>query len=129
MNKEDYHMRIKLNIVLASIFLILHCGAKSLKEDGNIFMEALKNSDAEKSFQMLDSSIQTEVGGMEGWKVWIQSRKPVKWEFTKVDTKTESSVKLTGNADFSVGQHLNVELNFEKFGDNWKIIGIDFRSY
>jgi len=128
-DKKRIKMRIKSNVILlVGLLLVLNCKAKTLKDDGNVFMEALKVSDADKSFNMIDISIQREVGGMEGWKTWIQNRKPIKWEFTNLELKGEINGQLQGNADFSTGQHLDVQLNFEKSGDDWKIIGIDFKS-
>lgn len=114
--------------MIAIFALTIGCGSNKLKGEGNKFMEALKESDAETSFVMLDLSVQREVGGMEGWKTWIENRKPLKWEFTGFEVKTEGTGLLTGNADFSTGQTLDVELGFIKVEDNWKVTMVNFKS-
>lgn len=122
-------MKNTLKIALVAFFILtVGCGSNKLKNEGNRFMEALKVSDSEESFNMLDVSVQNEVGGIEGWKVWIENRKPLSWEFTAFEVKTEGSGLLKGNADFSTGQNLEIELNFIKSGEDWKLTGINFKE-
>lgn len=104
------------------------CGVGDLKKEGHAFMESLKIGDADKSYAALHPSMQEAVGGLEGWKKWIESRKPTSWNFSGFQVKAGGAGELSGDAVFANGQKLDLELKFAKEGGVYKVIGVHFKA-
>lgn len=119
-------MKKKLIFVVLTGFLIAGCGVGDLKKEGHLVMEALKEGNAEKSYQLLHPALQKAIGELDGWKKWAENRKPTSWTFNGFQVKAGGAGQLTGEATFSTGQKLDIELNFAKDGGQYKLVGIDF---
>lgn len=114
--------------LVALVFAAGACGSGKMKEAGGAFMEALKASDAEKSYAMLDASVQKEVGDIEAWKKFIETRKPATWTISGFTVKAGGTGELTGDAVFSDGVSYDISFVLAKAGEDWKISGFTFKA-
>lgn len=122
-------MKKKILIVFSLVVLVVSgCGVGKLKDNGNAFMDGLKNSDADKTYAMLDTSVAKEIGDANAWKEWIKTRKPTTWSFDGFDVKAGGPSQLTGEALFSDGVKYKISLVFNSAGDVYKIVGLDFKA-
>ncbi|MBL8035032.1 MAG: hypothetical protein JNJ69_15095 [Leptospiraceae bacterium] len=120
--------KISLLMTMMLVLLVGACGTSKLRVHGDVFMEGLKAGDADKTFRMLDDSLQKEIGGADGWKKWIATRKPTQWNFHGFHVQAGGASTLKGDAVFANGQKLDVELHFIKAGEFYKVVGVNFKK-
>ena len=94
---------------------------------GNEFMQALKDEDYEKAYDLCAPNIQEELGSVEGLQDFIESaeRQPEEWKFSSREVNNDVA-DLSGPATFRFGE-ATLTLQLTKLGDNWKVntFGID----
>lgn len=118
-------------LVVVSIVLIMAlsaCGAvkdiSTVNDLGKGFMTALRDGDAEGSWNMLTIDIQEEVGGTDAWTEFVYPRNFSNWDFS--NTQIENNYgQMDGEATLG-DETYTVVLIFDKANDTWKISGINF---
>ena len=121
--------RIWLMVVLAVWLVVMACGVSDdlsgVRDTGKAFMTALKDGDHAASYAMLSPGVQQEIGDMNAWVDFATPRNFEEYSFSS--TNIENGVgKLDGEATLQ-GDKYNINLVIEKFGEDWKITGLNFQ--
>jgi hypothetical protein len=118
-------------LVLVSIISVLAltaCGAVSdlsvVSDNGKAFMAALRDGNHETSWNLLDPSLQTEIGSYNDWVDFATPRNFSESKFSSTNV-SGSEATMEGEAVIEGVTYL-VNLVFYKSGDAWLISGIDF---
>lgn len=119
---------ILLIIAITLIMTLSACGVTkdsvAVNDLGKSFMVALRDEDTLSSWNMLTTSIQNEIGGIEEWTEFAYPRNFSNWDF--ISTNVERNfAKMGGEATLGSNQY-TVLLIFEKIENEWKISGINF---
>jgi hypothetical protein len=91
---------------------------------GKSFMTALKNNDATTSWDMLNSTVQTQIGDAAAWKDFVTPRNFSDFSFSNTQVNNNTA-QMDGEANLGKDKY-TVALVFEKNDDNWLIYGINF---
>jgi hypothetical protein len=96
---------------------------------GDDFMAALRDGNYAKAYGLCDPALQTKLGGESQLKAMIENNnvKPTAWNFSSrninnADGLIEGSVTMAGNRQGSL------RLELIKSGNDWKIIGFNFKE-
>jgi len=116
-------------ILLAlALFILPACAlTNDLKGAGDVgkeFMNALKNSDYEASWNLVTPDIQTEIGGYSNWVDFATIRNFSDFSFNSTNVENDQAT-LDGEATLT-GDTYTVQLILTKSGDSWLVAGIDF---
>ena len=118
---------VVLCTLLAALTLTA-CGAiadlGTMSDTGESFMQALKANDNATSYKMLSTTLQSQIGGEQGWATFTTPRVPTTWNFSTKEINNGQG-HLEGNASFANGQNLTVSLVLNKEATDWKVSGID----
>lgn len=114
-------------LVCVVVFAIIIGGAffltQGVADAGDTFMTALQENRLDDAYTLFAPNLKNEVdsevfaGTFSNWN--LES-----WNFSSRSVDNNQG-QLSGTATIN-GDLLNVELNFEKIGDNWLLIGYDF---
>ena len=122
--------RFSLVLILLTVSLLVlpACAlTQDLKGAGDVgkdFMNALKNSDYEASWNLVTPDIQTEIGGYSNWVDFATIRNFDSFSFNSTNVENNQAT-LDGEATLG-GDTYTVQLILTKSGDNWLVAGIDF---
>ena len=122
--------RFSLVLILLTLSLLVlpACAlTKDLKGAGDVgkeFMNALKNSDYQASWNLVTPDIQTEIGGYSNWVDFATIRNFSDFSFSSTNVENDQAT-LDGEATLA-GDTYKVQLILTKSGDNWLVAGIDF---
>ncbi len=113
---------------ILSVVLLTACGAVSdlslVSDNGKAFMAALRDGDHNTSWNLLDPSLQAEIGT---YNDWIDFATPRNFSESKFSSTNVSGAQGTMEGEAVIeGVTYLVTLVFNKSGDNWLIAGIDF---
>jgi hypothetical protein len=115
-------------VSILSVVLLTACGAVSdlslVSDNGKAFMAALRDGDHNASWNLLDPSLQTEIGTYTDWVDFATPRNFSESKFSSTNV-SGSQATMEGEAVIEGTTYL-VTLVFNKSGDNWLISGIDF---
>lgn len=125
-------MKTRLSmLVLVSILAVLTlsaCGAVSdlgvVSDNGKAFMAALRDGDHETSWNLLDPSLQQEIGTYNDWIDFASPRNFSDTTFSSTDVSGTQGV-MEGEAVLGPETYL-VTLILGKSGDTWLLTGLEF---
>ena len=95
-----------------------------VRDVGKSFMTALRDGEHVVSYDLLSPEVQQEIGGMEQWVAFATPRAFSDWSFSSTNIENDAG-QMDGEATLN-GDEYNVTLVFGKYGENWKITGINF---
>ena len=108
--------------------LVSSCGLtddfSTVRDLGNSFMTALRDGDHAASYNMLAPALQQEIGDMNAWVAFAAPRNFSDWSFSSTSVDNGEG-QMDGEATFTDGEY-NIALVFGKYGDDWKLTGINF---
>lgn len=117
-------------LVLVSIVAVMLLSACSVvgdltqvKDTGDAFMTALRDGDAQTSWDLLSPDLQTEIGDQAAWVDFAAPRNFSEWKFTNTQFENDYG-QLDGEASLGVETY-TIQLVLFRIADAWKIAGID----
>jgi hypothetical protein len=115
-------------VSIISVLVLTACGAVSdlsiVSDNGKAFMAALRDGDHMASWNLLDPSLQAEIGTYNDWVDFATPRNFAESKFSSTNV-SGSQGTMEGEAVIEGVTYL-VTLVFNKTGDSWLIAGIDF---
>lgn len=129
--QEDGMKNRIAGLIVISVVLVMAlsaCGLagdmKAVNDLGDSFMTALRDGDADSSWEMLADNIKTEVGDATAWVDFVTPRNFSDWNFSNTQVNNDSA-QLDGEATLGEDTY-DVVLVFNKINDVWLISGINF---
>ena len=117
-----------LSIILFAWILVAACGLTSdmstVRDMGKDFMTALEEGDHTTSYAMLSPELKQEIGNLDAWAAFAGPRAFWDWSFSSTEVENDMA-QMDGEASFTDGDY-DIRLVFTKYGDDWKITGINF---
>jgi len=109
------------------MMMLSACGSSkevsAVKDTGETFMAAMRDSDAITSWNMLTEDVQAEVGDIAKWQQFILPRNFSEWKFLSTSVE-KTAAQIDGEAVLSSNTY-NIVLVFKKIDDYWKIAGVN----
>lgn len=121
--------RVAFLFAISMIFMMMlsACGSSkevsAVKDTGETFMAALRDSDAITSWNMLTQNVQAEVGDIAKWQQFILPRNFSEWKFLSTNVE-KTAAQIDGEAVLSSNTY-NIVLVFKKIDNYWKIAGVN----
>jgi hypothetical protein len=118
-------MIVSMLVVFAAIALTGCQTLGDVGDTGNQFMTALKSQDYTASYALLTPDLQTELGGLEGWRTFAEPRNFEEWNFTNTQFENAQG-QVDGEA--TLGDEIyHITLILQNVNDAWKVAGIDIQ--
>jgi len=120
----------RLSFLLLLILGLTACSAVSglstSKHTADTFMQALKEKDAETSWNLLTPDLQAEFGGQAAWTDFAAIRNFDTWKFTSTNVSGDQA-QVDGEASIQNDTY-TITLIMDAAGDDWQVSGIDIES-
>jgi len=118
-------MIVSMLVVFTAIALTGCQTLGNVGDTGNQFMTALKSQDYAASYALLTPDLQSELGGLDGWKTFAEPRNFEEWKFTNTQIENDQG-QVDGEA--TLGDEIyNITLILQNVSDEWKVAGIDIQ--
>lgn len=119
-----------VSIMLIGTILLSACGlAKDIgavQKAGNDFMTGLKDSQYQATWDMLATSLQTEIGGYDAWVTFATPRTFDTWSFSNTQVQNDQG-QLDGECAIGSDAY-TITLVFDRVGTDWKVSGINIAA-
>jgi hypothetical protein len=120
---EDMSEAVFLPVVDALVPL-----AQPAADVAHAFMQALKDADYARAYELCDPSLQDEFGSTADLEAWVQDNgiELVEWSFPERNVM-EDMVQVLGMATFVGDQQTAIEVLLVEFDGEWLIVGFHFQ--
>lgn len=114
---------------IAGIGIALGVGlTQPVRDQGDAFMQALKDSRYPMAYNMCDKDLQSELGSPAGLQSLVETNgvSPESWSFSSSNIENDRGV-ISGTTTLKSGTTVGIEIIFRRAGDQWKITSFSFR--
>lgn len=102
--------------------------AQAAADVAHAFMQALKDADYERAFELCESSLQEEFGSAADLDGWMRDNgiEPLEWTFFERNV-TGDMVEVLGIGTLAGGQQATIEVLLAEVDGEWLIAGFQFQ--